>query len=73
MSKVSMSTEIAYHMGDEGGICTVADFISANKDDFGEAEFADMFRRLKKHGFYFGGGGAAPEFTITLASDFGEC
>ena len=70
MTKMSINfaTEIVWQCDGEAGVCSLDEFFSAN--DMDEAERADIFNALTTDTIYFGGGGAAPEFTIALAEQF---
>lgn len=67
-AKLTLATEIAYQCDGDTGECSLEDFFDANEMD--EAERADVFNAMTADGLYFGGSGAAPEYTLALASEF---
>ena len=68
MATLTLSTEIAYECDGDTGECSLETFFEEN--EMGEAERADIFNTMAADGIYFGGGGAAPEYTLALTSEF---
>lgn len=65
MTKTTDQTLIAVTVeGEDAFTCTLRSFCISN-DMVEEAE--EIMRSIADHGSYQGGGGAAPEFVITLA------
>lgn len=68
MATLTLFTEIAYECDGDTGECSLETFFNENEMD--EAERADIFNAMVADGIYFGGGGAAPEYTLSISSEF---